>query len=179
MDRIRDMGTLAQSQLVSFDVTSLFTPVPVDEALRVVKAKLDTDETLHERTSIPSAHLIELVGLFLGSTCFKFQGKFYEQSDGATMGSPLSPVIANIYMEHLEETTLRTAPLQPTLWLEYVDDAFVIWPHGHKELQYFHEHINQQYLNIQFTMEEEKDGKQVFLDVQVPRSTNLLKTDSH
>ena len=78
VDRIRDMGTLAQRQLVSFDVTSLFTPVPVDEALRVVKAKLDTDETLHERTSIPSAHLIELVGLFLGSTCFKFQGKFYE-----------------------------------------------------------------------------------------------------
>ena len=95
------------------------------------------------------------------------------------MGSPLSPVIANIYMEHLEETTLRTAPLQPTLWLEYVDDAFVIWPHGHKELQHFHEHINQQYPNIQFTMEEEKDGKQVFLDVQVPRSTNLPKTDSH
>ena len=88
----------------------------MDEALRVEEAKLDTDETLHERTSIPSVHLIELVKLCLGSTYCEFQGKFYEQSDGAAMGSPLSPVMANMYMEHFEETALRTAPLKPTLW---------------------------------------------------------------
>ena len=92
------------------------------------------------------------------------------------MGSPLSPVIANMYMEHLEETALRTAPLQPTLWLRYVDDTFVVWPHGHEELQHFHEHINQQHPNIQFTIEEEKDGKLAFLDVQVTRSPDGLIT---
>ena len=144
-------------------MTSLFTQVLVDDALRVVEAKLCADETLLERTGIPLAHLIELVELCLGSTYFEFQGRFYEQSDGAAMGSPLSPVIANMNMEHLEETALRTAPLQPTLWLRYVDDTFVVWPHGHEELQHFHEHINQQHPNIQFTIEEEKDGKWFFL----------------
>ena len=85
-------------------------------------------------------------------------------------------VMANMYMEHLEETALRTAPLQPTLWIRYVDDTFVIWPHGHDELRRFHEHINQQHPNIQFTIEEEKDGKLAFLDVQVTRSSDGLST---
>ena len=176
VDRIRNMETLPQDLLASFDVTSFFTQVPVDDALRVVEAKLCADETLPERTSIPSAHLIELVELCLGSTYLEFQGRLYEQSDGAAMGSPLSPVIANMYMEHLEETALHTAPLQLTLWLRYVDDTFVAWLHGHEELQHFHEHINQQHPNIQFTIEEEKDGQLAFLDVQVTRSPDGLIT---
>ena len=64
----------------------------------------------------------------------------------------------------------RVDPLQPTLWLGYLDDTFVVWPHGHEELQHFHEHINQQHPNIQFTIKEQKDGKLAFLDVQVTRS---------
>ena len=74
------------------------------------------DESLQERTSILLAHLVKLVELCLQLTYFEFQGKFYEQSDGAAMGSPLSPVSV---MEHLEETALQTAPLQPTLWFRY------------------------------------------------------------
>ena len=58
------------------------------------------------------------------------------------MGFPLSLVITNLYMEYLEETALQTAPLHLRLWLHYVDDTFVIWPHGPEELQWFHEHIN-------------------------------------
>ena len=71
------------------------------------------------------------------------------------MGSPLSPVIANLYMEHLEENALQTAPLPPRLWLRYVDDAFVICPHGQDELQRFHEHLNGQHPNIKFTIKHD------------------------
>ena len=45
------------------------------------------------------------------------------------------------------------------LWTRYVDDTFIIWPHGPPQLQRFHEHLNQQCPNIQFTMETEDDGK--------------------
>ena len=42
------------------------------------------------------------------------------------MGSPLSPVIANIYMEGIEEEALNTAVDIPSLWVRYVYDTFVI-----------------------------------------------------
>ena len=58
------------------------------------------------------------------------------------MGSPLSPGIANIFMEHFEDLAIRTATNQPYLWLRYVDDTFVIWRHGQKGLEDFPNHFN-------------------------------------
>ena len=75
------------------------------------------------------------------------------------MGSPLSPIVANLYMEHLEQIALQTASLSPRLWLRYVDDTFVIWLHGQEELEHFHEHLNMQHQNIKFTVEVEEDNK--------------------
>ena len=85
--------------MVSFDVVSLFTCVPIDEALKVIEQRLNEDETLMERTSIPVEDICALTELCLKSTYFQYQDQFYEQIEGAAMGSPLSPIIANIYME--------------------------------------------------------------------------------
>ncbi|XP_038069827.1 uncharacterized protein LOC119739063 [Patiria miniata] len=51
------------------------------------------------------------------------------------MGSPLSPVQADIFMEEFEPSSLLTADLRLSLWLRYVDDTFVVWPHGPDTLQ--------------------------------------------
>ena len=46
-------------------------------------------------------------------TSFQWDNEFYEQTDGVAMGSPLSPVIANFYMEHFEKQALASAPFAP------------------------------------------------------------------
>ncbi len=58
-------------------------------------------------------------------TYFAIEGKLYEQIEGDPMGSPLSPVIADIYMEFFESTAIRTASLQSSLWLQYIDDTLL------------------------------------------------------
>jgi hypothetical protein len=50
----------------------------------------------------------------LTTSYFSFNGQFYEQIDGVAMGSPLSPVIANFYMEHFEERALKLPPGSPS-----------------------------------------------------------------
>ena len=42
------------------------------------------------------------------------------------MGSPFSPIIANLYMESLESKAIASTPLTPTMWLRYVDDTLVL-----------------------------------------------------
>jgi hypothetical protein len=58
------------------------------------------------------------------------------------MGSPLSPVIADFYMEDFEQRALDLAPHKPFCWFRYVDDTFVIWPQGPDKLKDFLKHLN-------------------------------------
>ena len=96
------------------------------------------------------------------------------------MGSPLSPVIANIYMQDLESRVLGTAPLKPLLWLSYVNDTFVMWNHGDKELQNFLKHLNGQHADIRFTMERDDNGTIPFLDVHGDKlTTSVYRKPTH
>ncbi|XP_011868909.1 PREDICTED: uncharacterized protein LOC105562568 [Vollenhovia emeryi] len=86
------------------------------------------------------------------------------------MGSPISPIIANIFMEHFKNEILKKAPLKPSTWFRYVDDTFVIWNHGRETLPQFLTFINSQHPNIQFTIEIEQNSQIPFLDVLVCRN---------
>jgi hypothetical protein len=58
---------------------------------------------------------------------------------------------------------------KPLCWLRYVDDTFVIWPHGPGKLSEFLDHVNSIHESIQFTMETERDGHLPFLDIDIYR----------
>jgi hypothetical protein len=79
-------------------------------------------------------------------------------------------------MEHFEKLALDSAQHKPSLCLRYVDDTFVIWPHGADELQNFPTHLNNLRSSIQFTMEIESEGAIPFLDVLVTRKGTALTT---
>jgi hypothetical protein len=69
------------------------------------------------------------------------------------MGKSLSPVVSNIFMEHFEKTALDTADYIPAKWLRYVDDTFVLWPHGPAKLQQYLHHVNSVRPTFKFIME--------------------------
>ena len=159
---IGSMHVESDEILVSFDVSSLFTNIPVDEAISVIRRKLEEDGTLGDRTFLSPERIAELLGMCLKSTYFSYGGSFYEQKEGAVMGSPVSAVVANLYMEFFEELALETAPTRPRLWKRYVDDTFCILRKGSTE-ELLH-HLNRVRPTIKFTVEQEEDGTLPFLD---------------
>ena len=79
------------------------------------------------------------------------------------MGSPISPIVANIFMEAFENGAIETALHPPRIWKRYVDDTFVLQDQAHKEE--FLQHLNSVEPSIKFTVEEAKeDGSIPFLD---------------
>lgn len=86
--------------MVSFDVVSLFTRVPIDQAIDVINTKLLLDEEFETRTTLSREQICHLIKTCLQTTYFQFEDTFYEQVEGAAMGSPLFPLVANLYMEH-------------------------------------------------------------------------------
>ena len=68
-------------------------------------------------TVLSVQNITELPGFCLHNTYFSFQSKFYEQLEGVAMGSPVSPVVANLYMEHFERKAQRSASNPPRFGL--------------------------------------------------------------
>ena len=82
--------------LVSFNVVSLFTKIPVDLAIKVATNRLRYDDSLWQRISLPLEHITDLLSFCLNATQFVFVGTYYKHVFGAAMGSPVAAVIANL-----------------------------------------------------------------------------------
>ena len=157
----------ACKDLVSFDVVSLFTKIPVDFAVKVAEERLGEDASQGRRTSLPVEDIINLLSFCLKTTQFAYNGTYYQQVFGTAMGSPVSAVIANMVMEDVEQRALATSPVKPFFWKRYVDD--VISAVSGNEAERLLSHLNSVEPSIQFTLEREKDRHLPFLDLNVSR----------
>ena len=71
--------------MVSFDVKPLYTNVPIDDALPIIKELLENDETLPDRTPLSPKNVLDLLELLLRTTFFIFNGTYYQQTEGVAM----------------------------------------------------------------------------------------------
>ena len=101
--------------MVSFDVKSVFTSIPVDLALSITKERLQRDQNLAERTNLSVYNILRLSDSVqvLNHNYFKYDGDHYKQIFGCAMGSPISPVLEDLVMEEIEETAISTFPYLP------------------------------------------------------------------
>jgi len=76
--------------------------------------------------------IMELLEFILTTIYFCFNGQIYRQKFGTAMGSPVSPLVANMFMQHIERKLLDTAPenLKPKLWKRYVVDILEVVKKG-------------------------------------------------
>ena len=111
--------------------------------------------------------LKRLFSFATAETHFLFKGSFYDQIDGVAMGSPLAPVLANLFMGHHEKIWLEQYQGPEVLFYRrYVDDTFCLF-HSEQDAIAFFDYINSQKPNIRFTMEKEVDHVLPFLDVLI------------
>ena len=82
--------------------------------------------------------ILELLEFVLTTTYFAVRGEIYRQKFGTAMGSPVSPLVANMFMERLERKLSATVPedLRPKLWKRYVDDTLEVVKRGTARVRY-------------------------------------------
>jgi hypothetical protein len=92
------------------------------------------------------------------------------------MGSPLSPVLCNVFMENFERRDIDNFSTKPSLFLLYVDDISVEWPGDEIPIEDFYNCLNPLSPPIKFTIKREKEGVLAFLDVKIKKLHNKLET---
>ena len=158
----------------SFDVSSLFTNIPLQETINICADKLYSSST---PPSIPRDNFVKLLEFATKKSHFIFNGKFYDQVDGVAMGSPLAPVLANVFMAEFERKWIDQCSISsaPLLWLRYVDDTFAVF-RDNAAIQSFYTYINNCHPSISFTIEIEQDNRLPFLDCCVHKTSSSFQT---
>ena len=157
--------------LVTIDVSSLYTNIIHEEGLQAMQDWMLQNNINHNRTEF----IKKLGYLVLKHNNFEFNGQLFLQQQGITMGTRMAPNYAIIFMHKIETELLQKSPLQPTFFKRFIDDIFLIWPHGEEELQKFLEMINNHHKMIKFT--EEHSIKEIaFLDTLVYKENGKLLT---
>lgn len=163
---------VAGHRMVSLDVNSLFTKVPIDETIAFLKRKLPT---LNLDLPLPVSTFIKLIELCLTDNVFQSpNGSYYRQRFGLAMGNSLSAVLSNLFMEYFETEILPTIPDHPKTWFRYVDDIFSLWPEQ-TNFQSFFQNLNNAHPHIKFKVEWENNDCLPFLDTLITKRNDKLK----
>ncbi|XP_069992864.1 uncharacterized protein [Penaeus vannamei] len=98
----------------------------------------------------------KLLELSMEDSVFMFNNQLYSQTDGAAMGSPLGPTLANAFLCHHESKWLADCPshFKPVMYKRYVDDVFLLF-NELSHVNMFLDYVNSKHVNIQFTSEVE------------------------
>ena len=156
--------------MVSFDFEALYTNVPTEDALVIIKELLENDETLSDRMPLSPKNVLDLLEFLVRTTFFIFKGTYYQQTEGVAMGGPPSSIVAEIYMQATETTALTTTSHPPKVWERHINDVFSIIRNSN--LHDFFQDINSLHPKTKFTMETEQNSQLPFLDTLIQRNSD-------
>ena len=165
LDELNDASVPPNGFLCSFDVVSLFTNVPLVETIDICC------DVLYHMCDIRPPSLSEksfrrLMLMVTSGVEFSFDGVMFRQIDGVAMGSPLGPVLANIFVGFCES---RISDVEyPPLYCRFVDDCWAYFADEDCALE-FKRKLDNLHPSLKFTCEFEQNASLPFLDVLVER----------
>ena len=160
--------------MVSYDVVSLFTKVPLEEALEAAVGLVEHADVLPEGLLIEQFR--EMLYLATKDSLVEFNGKYYLQTGGFAMGNTLAVLLSNIFMVVKVEALFDEKGIHPKLYKRYVDDLFML-TRSSEEADLYFTILKSLHPSINFTMEKEMNGRLAFLDILIIRENGKFKTE--
>ena len=153
--------------MCSFDISSLFTNVPLIETMKICSEAFYDKSYL--QPVIPKDVFVESMKSATSSVELSFNNTMYihKQTHGVAIESRLDPALANIFVAYYKEK-LFSETRKPPIYFKNVDDLFAIFDHE-AEADDFLIKLNYPHPSLKFTFEKEKDKCLPFYDVYAER----------
>ena len=169
---IKEQVIPSSYKLVSINVKSLFTNVPLDRTIDIILNRIYNKHEI--KTNIGRKEMKDLTTIYTKNVPFTFYNDIYQQRDGVEMGSLLGPVLAGIIMVELENSIVPKLNSHLRFWKRYVDDTLTIVKEG--SINHVLQQLNSFHPNTQFTFEIESSGRIPFLDILIIRKKSSIET---
>lgn len=169
IDKIQNIQIPNKSIFISFDITNMYSNIPIAETLQILHKDL-SENVLIDKQDIDD--IMKLTKTTLKQSYFQYESNYYIQKDGLAMGSPLSGLLADIFMHNLETTKImnNSNPFKKNImyWHRYVDDIICLFEGNETESQNFLDFLNSLSNKIKFTIEVQPE-KINFLDLTISK----------
>ena len=168
---------MENKSLASLDIKSLYTNIPVDKCLNRLEKHLSTNDT-QLSCLLTIQKIIKICRLCTSHCYFQHNNVFYKQKFGLPMGSPLSGLLACLYLEFLEAGPFKYIIPKDAQYFRYIDDTLIIYP-SKINITKITNRLNDIEPTIQFTHELEFNNSLPFLDISLIKNNNALEFKVH
>ena len=150
--------------------------MPINETINILVDNAFDNDWFNQtyELSLQKEQLARLLEIATTNQLFQFNGQLYEQVDGVAMGSPLGPLMANVFMCHLEDKLTRNG-VMPTLYRRCVDDTLAKMP-STEAAAGFLTTLNSLHPNLSFMMELAVDNKILFIGMEIIKNGTQIET---
>ena len=162
LKKISQIKPNPNSFLVTLDVDSLYTNIDNKDGLA------DVRETFNQNPDPkrPDKEILDLLKICLENNDFTFNGEWFLQTWGTSMGRRFAPNYANLFLALWEKAALLKCPLKPDVYLRFLDDIFIVWSHSEEEFWQFFNTLNSHHPTIKLKATIHKESVD-FLDVTI------------
>ena len=172
IEKVKNTRIPSGYKIISLDAVSLFTNVQIRLAMKSIKLRWSQ---IQPHVKMPWYQFEKGIRTCFTNSAFNFQGIFFKQKSGFPMGSPLSPIAADIDMDDLEKKCIDSLPFQVPFYFRYADDILTVVPVN--EIDTIKKTFNSHNHKIQFQIEEKSENKICFLDFLVIKDGENIKTN--
>jgi hypothetical protein len=163
-------------RMITWDIKDLYVNIPIDKTLNIIKTKLQQSndtQTTHQ--------IISLLRTVLSQNYFTFRQKIYQPEQGISMGSPISSLIAEVFLQNFEGKNIKQFLETKSIifYIRYVDDILIIFDKTKIIPQNINKHINKVHNNIKLNLTYEEHSSINFLDLRIRHQYKKLEIDIH
>jgi hypothetical protein len=154
------------------DIKDLSVNIPIDETIAIVKTQL-TENKIDKDTITQAGTLLETI---LRQNDVQSGDKFFQPQKGVDMGSPVSGLIAEIFLQYYKQLLVKNIldDNKILFYNRYVDDILIIYDTLYTNDSEIHKYLNNIHPSLQFKTTKENNNTISFLDLLITRNEKNL-----
>jgi hypothetical protein len=174
--KLSRLSITGNQRLITYDIKDLYVNIPINEVIQIIHNSLGC-QTPQDKTT----QIIKLTRTILSQNYFMFHNKIHYTNKGVAMGSPISNIIAEIFLQHYKNTYIKQALDKHYIqyYTRFVDDILIIYDNSKITHEQITQQFNQLHTNLTFNPSQEIKKTVNFLDLQITRGTHSLLMNIH